>query len=282
VDDRRFRLRRETAAPDGRHLRPVVSAVGLTFLCVAIAACGPTPVSGRGSGPGVLAPSVEASATPSTAPSSAPSTAPTSGASGSRQASLRLGDAGADVRELQHRLTLLGYWLGVPDGEYGQLTTQAVLALQKVAGLDRDGVFGPRTRAALHRQVQPQPQRGTGSGVEVDLDRQLLLVTKNGRTKLIINASTGSGATYLQSGSQQVALTPTGRYTVFRDVDGQDTGPLGPLWRPKYIFAGIAIHGYPDVPAYPASHGCVRISNAAMDQLWTSDLLPIGGSVWVY
>jgi lipoprotein-anchoring transpeptidase ErfK/SrfK len=26
-----------------------------------------------------------------------------------------------------------------------------------------------------------------------------------------------------------------------------------------YFKGGFAIHGYPSVPAYPASHGCVRI-----------------------
>ena len=31
------------------------------------------------------------------------------------------------------------------------------------------------------------------------------------------------------------------------------------LYYPMYFLRGFAIHGYPDVPAYPASHGCVRI-----------------------
>jgi N-acetylmuramoyl-L-alanine amidase len=31
------------------------------------------------------------------------------------------------------------------------------------------------------------------------------------------------------------------------------------LWYPMYFKGGFAIHGYPSVPAYPASHGCVRI-----------------------
>jgi lipoprotein-anchoring transpeptidase ErfK/SrfK len=31
------------------------------------------------------------------------------------------------------------------------------------------------------------------------------------------------------------------------------------LLDPMYFLRGFAIHGYPSVPAYPASHGCVRI-----------------------
>ena len=186
------------------------------------------------------------------------------------------------MRELQRRLTSLGYWLGTPDGEYGHLTQQAVLALQKAAGLNRDGVFGPRTRAALHKKVQPQPHRTTGSGVEIDLSRQLLLHVQDGVPTLILNASTGSGTEYFQDGVKQVAVTPTGRFAVYREVDGEDNGPLGALWRPKYIVGGVAVHGYASVPSYPASHGCIRVSLSAMDHLWNFGALPIGSSVWVY
>jgi peptidoglycan hydrolase-like protein with peptidoglycan-binding domain len=186
------------------------------------------------------------------------------------------------VRDLQRRLVALGYWLGPPDGQYGHLTEQAVLALQKAAGLTRDGVLGARTRAALDAHVPLQPRRTSGSGVEIDLKRQLLMYVEEGVPTLILNASTGSGAAYRQNGVAQVAVTPTGKYTVYREVNGQDPGPLGELWRPKYIVRGVAIHGYPRVPAFPASHGCIRVSNPAMDHLWTAGLLPIAGSVWVY
>jgi lipoprotein-anchoring transpeptidase ErfK/SrfK len=35
--------------------------------------------------------------------------------------------------------------------------------------------------------------------------------------------------------------------------------PLGLLYYPNYLVEGIAIHGNPAVPAFPASHGCIRI-----------------------
>lgn len=195
---------------------------------------------------------------------------------------LRLGATGLAVQKLQRQLVSLGFWLGEPDGVYGHLTEQAVLALQKAAGVSPDGVVGPQTRTALRDGIQPQPRRVVGSGVEVDLLRQLLMYVRNGEPTLIVNASTGSGATYRQFGVEQVATTPAGRYTVYREVDGSDVGPLGELWRPKYIVGGVAIHGYASVPSYPASHGCVRVSLDAMDHLWASGVLPVGGSVWVY
>ena len=44
----------------------------------------------------------------------------------------------------------------------------------------------------------------------------------------------------------------------------------------------MTIHGYTSVPAYPASHGCVRVTYPAMDFIWDKGLTPIGTPVWVY
>lgn len=40
------------------------------------------------------------------------------------------------------------------------------------------------------------------------------------------------------------------------------------------------VHGSTSVPAYPASHGCVRVTVPVMDRLW--GLLTIGTRVSVY
>ena len=31
------------------------------------------------------------------------------------------------------------------------------------------------------------------------------------------------------------------------------------MYRPNYFYGGYAVHGMTSVPAYPASHGCVRM-----------------------
>ncbi|WP_345502508.1 L,D-transpeptidase family protein [Pedococcus ginsenosidimutans] len=194
---------------------------------------------------------------------------------------LHVGDSGPYVRSVQQRLTDLGYWNGTPDGQYGGLTSQAVMALQKAAGLGRDGVFGPSTRAALKAGVRPVSRIG-GTGIEVDKARQLLLVVRGGAVTMILNTSTGSGQPYESKGIQYTATTPAGSYTVFRSVDHLDKGPLGDLWRPRYFNGGIAVHGAASVPGYPASHGCARVTNAAMDMIWATDTMPIGSRVVVY
>jgi hypothetical protein len=147
-----------------------------------------------------------------------------------------------------------------------------VTAFQKAGGLARDGATGPVTRAALERATRPRPRSSGGRVVEVDLARQLLLLAVDGRTEWVLDASTGAVA----------GTTPTGHFTVYRQVDGDDHGPLGVLYRPKYFTGGVAVHGFPSVPARPASHGCVRVTNGAMDWLWSTGALKIGQPVWVY
>ena len=194
---------------------------------------------------------------------------------------LHVGDSGPYVREVQERLGGLGYWNGTPDGQYGQLTAQAVMALQKAAGLGRDGVYGPGTRRALQAGIRPQSRIG-GSGIEIDKARQLLLVVRDGRVVTTLNTSTGNNQAYSYQGNSRIATTPSGSYSTFRVVDKLDKGPLGDLWRPRYFNGGIAVHGSGSIPGYPASHGCARVSNGAMNMIWATGLMPIGGRVVVY
>ncbi|MCK9928055.1 L,D-transpeptidase family protein [Frankia sp. Mgl5] len=192
------------------------------------------------------------------------------------------GDQGAPVLALQRRLVELGYWLGEPNGIYGALTVQAVLAAQKVAGLERDGLVGPATWASLRQGPRPLAVTGSGLVLEVDVARQLLLVVQDGSVRQILNTSTGTERWYEVRGQRLLADTPRGTWHVYRQVDGVDPGPLGGLYRPKYFHTdGIAVHGYVSVPGRAASHGCVRVTNEAMDWLWASGIGAIGTTVLV-
>jgi len=158
-----------------------------------------------------------------------------------------------------------------------------VLAFQKAEGLGRDGVAGPATRAAMATAVRVAPQEQSGDHIEVDLARQILLVVEGGQTRWVVNTSTGSGEAYTTpTGGTSVATTPPGQFVVEREIDGLRSAPLGTLYRPKYFNGGIAIHGAGEIPAQPASHGCVRVTNAAMDVLWSSGVAHLGTGVLVY
>lgn len=240
----------------------------------------PTPRKGTSRSP---APTTSPTKALTEAPTKAPitSTGPTPSTPAPRD-TLRLGMDGADVRAIQRRLADLGYWNGTPDGSYGDLTSQAVMAYQKATGITPDGVAGPETQTALKRNVRPQPRTTVGSVIEVDKEKQVVLVVLDGTLKYIFNTSTGSGQTYVQDGQTEVATTPDGRFAIERSIDGMRHSKLGYLWRPRYFYEGYALHGEDYVPGYPASHGCVRLANGVIDFVWSADLAPIGRDVWVY
>jgi peptidoglycan hydrolase-like protein with peptidoglycan-binding domain len=195
---------------------------------------------------------------------------------------LKIGAKGAKVTALQEQLADLGYWNGKADGSFGSLTQQAVYAAQKAAGLTRDGVVGPKTQKALDNGVRPKARSTSGHLVEINLARQLLMIVDNGKVSTVFNTATGSNQHYTYEGNTYLAVTPRGHFTVGRQIDGQRNGPLGPLWRPKYFNGGIAMHGAASIPPYPASHGCARLSNAAIDWIWANKKVPLKTKVWVY
>lgn len=224
-----------------------------------------------------------ASSTHPVAPASEPASQPTSKpAPKPTHVGFQSGDKGAQVLALQKRLTSLGFWISGSDGSYGQTTEQAVMAFQKAAGLERDGVAGPMTLRAIAQGVSVTPRSSSGHVLEIDKAKQLLLIVDNGKVSSIINTSTGSNQAYVSGGVTSIATTPSGTFSIFRQVNADDPGPLGDLWRPKYFNGGIAIHGAGSIPGYPASHGCARMSNAAIDWIWSSGQAPIGTQVVVY
>ncbi len=159
------------------------------------------------------------------------------------QPSLGLGSRGPSVVALERRLAQLHYALRGVDGSYGQDTFEAVLAFQKVNGLPRTGRVEDWLWRRLARAGVPRAQL-TGDYIEVDKTRQVLFVVDDGVVTKVVHVSTGA-----------TGNTPLGSWQVYRKVPGWDWV----LWYPMYFKGGFAIHGYPSVPAYPASHGCVRI-----------------------
>jgi peptidoglycan hydrolase-like protein with peptidoglycan-binding domain len=192
--------------------------------------------------------------------------------------------SGPAVLRLQHRLHQLGYWIDDPDGGYGDLTTQAVLAFQGYEGLAADGIAGPLTQAAMADAERPVPKDPTTDGIEIDKKHQVILVVRNGATKYVFHTSTGTGLPYVDpDGHDQIADTPEGHFEFTWRVDGWRDGDLGMLYRPIYFHpTGVAVHGYSSVPGYPASHGCARVSFGAINFIWEHDLAPLQSPVWVY
>jgi peptidoglycan hydrolase-like protein with peptidoglycan-binding domain len=253
----------------------LASLVGATLVSGAVALADSTTTTS-------IMPATTTSTNPVSTTTLAPRSVATSKVAKRPAPILRLGSRGSAVLALQRRLASLGYWLGRPDGIFGDSTQQAVYALQKTARLGRDGVVGPLSAAALARGVRARPRSTSGNLVEIDLGRELLMIVRNGKLLAALNTSTGGGYTYVVNGVSAVATTPIGRFHIIRQVNGLDISPLGELWRPKYFVGGFAIHGDSYVPPMPVSHGCVRVSDEAINWIWAANLMPLGTRVWVY
>ena len=183
--------------------------------------------------------------------------------------------------EAEQRLWQLGYWAGPIDGRFDSASRDALIAFQKVERRERTGKLTLAELNALRNARHPLPRFGAQPHVEIDLQLQVLfLIDETGLVARILPVSTGNGQMYMDRGKWHRAVTPEGRFTVLRKIDGWRLSSLGLLYYPSYIHNGIAIHGSPLVPSYVASHGCIRIPMFAAKEL--SSLLPVGMEVIVY
>jgi peptidoglycan hydrolase-like protein with peptidoglycan-binding domain len=194
------------------------------------------------------------------------------------------GESGPDGATVQQRLAALGFFVGPTiSGRFDNNTTQALYAFQKLQALPATGKADPPTRQKLDTATRPQPASAAGDLMEIDKAHQVLIVVRGGQAQYIFNTSTGTEGPYTYAGRKHTAHTPEGRFAFFRQIDGWERSHLGRMYRPKYFHPdGLAVHGDTFVPSYPASHGCVRVSLAAIDFIWGQNLAPLGSLVWVY
>jgi peptidoglycan hydrolase-like protein with peptidoglycan-binding domain len=167
------------------------------------------------------------------------------------------------VRAMEDRLAALHYAV-IRDGKFGDDDREALYAFQKIEGLPRTGQPDATLWRRLLTAQTPRPRYG-GDHVEVDKGRQVLFVVRGGKVTLIVATSTGA-----------TGNTPLGVWHVYRKVSGFDWV----LYYPSYFLRGFAVHGYPDVPPYPASHGCARIPMWIATTVYAQ--MPPGSTVYVY
>src|SRR3954453_2469792 len=162
--------------------------------------------------------------------------------------------------------------LGYPAGNGPAVTSKLareLLAFRKVNGMARvytasrtiyGMVFSGRGSFKLRYP-------NAGRHVEADLSRQVVVLADNGKAGGISPTSSGKPST----------PTVLGHYHFYSKAPG--TNAKG-MYMSNYFIRGYAIHGYPDVPTYNASHGCLRIPNA--DAVSVFNQISIGESIWVY
>jgi len=164
------------------------------------------------------------------------------------------------VRGIQLRLWLLGY-LDRSDvtGSLDYLTEQALLAFQGWEDLDRTGSVTGQTQVALFTASRPVPSaRRPGRRIEIYRDFGVLLMVDSGEVVRAMHTSTGNAG-----------LTPVGSFRVYVKALLSWSVPFK-VWMPyaAYFTGGIATHQSPNVPSYPASHGCVRLPEGEAERVY--------------
>ena len=199
---------------------------------------------------------------------------------------LHQGDTGGAVIRLQAALQDHGFYRSEITGDFDTATATAVITLHKYLDLPRTGSFSALDWIRLALLPAPQiPIRwDEPDRVEIDTTRQLLFVIRNHRIAGILPTSTGSGGTYysVRNGRDVRAATPHGDFQLNWRQYGWNCDSIT-NWC-VYNYWGFTrfygIHGYGNVPVYPASHGCTRVHT--WDSDWLDDYLFIGMPVHVW
>lgn len=173
---------------------------------------------------------------------------------------------GEDVLRLQEELKQMGFYVGKLDGVFGPKTRQAVTLYQRANNINPDGVVGQVTRDSLADNVSTlvaksdvPPPKGKVD-ILIDTRRRLLIVLSDGEPYRRYAVAVGKEKT----------PTPIGNWNVQRKALNWGTG-FGTRWIGLTVPWGLyGIHGTNkpySIGSY-ASHGCIRMNNKNVEQIY--------------
>ena len=172
------------------------------------------------------------------------------------------------VKLLEQRLRKLNYKVPKPNNHFDYRTSDNVIAFNKVQGRSRVGYVNDATWRALARPKVPEPKFSWPKyHIEVDQSKQVLYRVKNNEVITIMHVSTGASSTPTRDGTFNFDSKLAG-YSRKR------------LYYPSFFDGARAIHGWPEVPTYNASHGCVRVP--MWQATWIFSKIEIGDLIRVY
>ena len=183
---------------------------------------------------------------------------------------LSAGSSGAAVKGLLTALNRLKMRVPGIGTRFTSACKDAVMAFQKAYRLPRTYVFDAADWRKLETATLLKPRHSKPAlHIEVDKTRQILMVVRNGSPLGILACSTG-----------RTNNTPEGTHAIQWKAYSAPTPYGGLLYYDMQFAPSFAMHAYPSVPPYPASHGCVRQPTWVAP--WTYSVSSVGETVYVY
>ena len=171
-----------------------------------------------------------------------------------RARTLSAGASGPYVKGMLTGLRRLAFRIPGMGSSFTAQVKDSVMAFQKAYRLPRTYVFNTECWRKLDgaKLIRPRYVRPS-THIEVDKARQILMIVKGGKPYGIICVSTGA-----------TGNTPEGTFRIQQKHPYTSSGFGGTLVRTMGFLGDFAIHGWVDVPPYPASHGCVARAHLAL------------------
>jgi hypothetical protein len=184
---------------------------------------------------------------------------------------LRVGSTGLRVKGMLTAFKRLRIRVPGTGTSFTTKVKDSVMAFQKAYRLPRTYVMDYDDWRRLDGAAVQKPRfTSPATHLEVDKTRQILMVVRDGKLLGLICISSG-----------KTGNTPEGSFRILRKTPAT-TSLYGPdvLYRTMGFYKNFAIHGYPSVPPYPASHGCVREPVWVAD--WVYDRSFVGERLYIY
>ena len=160
------------------------------------------------------------------------------------------GDRGGAVEEMQKMLIACGYSCGScgADGIFGNDTLKAVEAFQRAAGLSVDGIYGPKSKAALTAKYQNRGKTDAKPYTEAFIEKVAPLAQADQKAKGILASITLAQA-ILESGwgRSELAVNANNLFGMKKSLSGNTW--TGSTWDGKSVYSKETKEVYSSGPA---------------------------------
>lgn len=190
----------------------------------------------------------------------------------------RAASADPKVKQAQEILSGFGIPTGAVDGYWGPETARGVCAFRRIAGIgtSRDPLDTKTLNTLVSydrkyrylRDIPAADYLGKHTYLVAQQTCQTIFYVEDNHYRRVFPTSTGVSGHRTPNGHYSLGSTLKGWYCSTLYPEGcrnhtegffASVSPYGNMYNPRQVVGDIFVHGSMSVPAYPASHGCVRL-----------------------